>query len=179
MQPIRLLCPWDVPGKDTGVGCHVLLRLYTLLCSKAQKSTITCKRRHAKDSAQQTRELTSATGHVSKHTFTPFEGLQLEGLHIGGSPGSSAGKQSACMPETWAQSLGWDDPPGERNGNPLQYSCLEHPMDRGAWWAIVHGFARVRHDFSDQTITNCLIVDYLGFLGQPYYPQISMFLMLF
>ena len=27
---------------------------------------------------------------------------------------------------------------GERNGNPLQYSCLENPMDRGAWWAIVH-----------------------------------------
>jgi len=29
--------------------------------------------------------------------------------------------------------------PGERNGNPLQYSCLENPMDRGAWWATVHG----------------------------------------
>ena len=31
--------------------------------------------------------------------------------------------------------------PGERNGNPLYYSCLEKPMDRGAWWAIVHGVA--------------------------------------
>ena len=29
--------------------------------------------------------------------------------------------------------------PGEVNGNPLHYSCLENPMDRGAWWAIVHG----------------------------------------
>ena len=29
--------------------------------------------------------------------------------------------------------------PGERHGNPLQYSCLENPMDRGAWWATVHG----------------------------------------
>ena len=36
--------------------------------------------------------------------------------------------------------------PGEGNGNPLQYSCLENPMDRGAWQATVHGFARVRHD---------------------------------
>ena len=36
--------------------------------------------------------------------------------------------------------------PEEGNGNPLQYSCLENPMDRGAWWAIVHGIARVRHD---------------------------------
>jgi len=35
---------------------------------------------------------------------------------------------------------------GEGNGNPLQYSCLENPMDRGAWRAIVHGIARVGHD---------------------------------
>ena len=32
---------------------------------------------------------------------------------------------------------GWGRPPGEGNGNPLQYSCLENPMDRGDWWAIV------------------------------------------
>ena len=36
--------------------------------------------------------------------------------------------------------------PGEGNGNPLQYSCLENPMDRGAWWAIVLGVARVKHN---------------------------------
>ena len=36
--------------------------------------------------------------------------------------------------------------PGVGNGNPLQYSCLEKPMDRGAWWAAVHGVARVGHD---------------------------------
>ena len=35
--------------------------------------------------------------------------------------------------------------PEEGNGNPLQYSCLENPMDRGDWWATVHGIARVRH----------------------------------
>ena len=38
---------------------------------------------------------------------------------------------------------------GEGNGNPLQYSCLENPMDGGAWWVIVHGVAksrRVRHN---------------------------------
>ena len=39
--------------------------------------------------------------------------------------------------------------PGEGNGNPLQYSCLENPMDRGAWWATVYGVTRVRHDWSD------------------------------
>ena len=36
--------------------------------------------------------------------------------------------------------------PGERNGNPLQYSCLENPMDREVWQATVHGVIRVRHD---------------------------------
>ena len=35
---------------------------------------------------------------------------------------------------------------GEGNGNPLQYSCLENPMDGGAWWATVHGSQRVGHD---------------------------------
>jgi len=38
--------------------------------------------------------------------------------------------------------------PGEGNGNPLWYSCLENPMDRGAWQATVHGVARVRHDLA-------------------------------
>jgi len=38
--------------------------------------------------------------------------------------------------------------PGEGNGNPLQYSCLENPIDRGAWQATVHGVARVRHDLA-------------------------------
>ena len=35
---------------------------------------------------------------------------------------------------------------GEGYGNPIQYSCLENSMDRGAWWATVHGLKRVRHD---------------------------------
>ena len=39
--------------------------------------------------------------------------------------------------------------PGEGNGNPLQYSCLRNPMDRGAWWAIVHGVTKGRTQFSN------------------------------
>jgi len=42
---------------------------------------------------------------------------------------------------------------GEGNGNPLQYFCLENPMDRGAWWAAVHGVARSRTRLSDFTFT--------------------------
>ena len=37
---------------------------------------------------------------------------------------------------------------GEGNGNPLQYSCLGNPKDKGVWWDIVHGVARVRHDIA-------------------------------
>ena len=44
-------------------------------------------------------------------------------------------------------------PPGEGNGNPLQYSCLENPMDRGAWWATVHGVMKSRTQLSDFTFT--------------------------
>jgi len=40
------------------------------------------------------------------------------------------------------RSLGQEDPLDEGNGNPLQYSCLENPMDRGAWWAIVHAVTK-------------------------------------
>ena len=39
--------------------------------------------------------------------------------------------------------------PGEGNGNPLQYSCLENPTDGGAWWAAVHGVTRSRTQLSD------------------------------
>ena len=42
---------------------------------------------------------------------------------------------------------------GEGNGNPLQYSCLENPMDGGAWWAAVHGVMKSRTRLSDFTFT--------------------------
>ena len=44
-------------------------------------------------------------------------------------------------------------PVGEGNGTPLQYSCLENPMDGGAWWAAVHGVAEGRTRLSDFTFT--------------------------
>ena len=48
-----------------------------------------------------------------------------------------------AMQEIWVQFLGWEESPGEGNGNPLQYSCLENPMDRGAWQITVHGVAKI------------------------------------
>ena len=68
-----------------------------------------------------------------------------------GFPGGSDGKASAhsvgdpgLIPE-----LGRS--PGEGNGNPLQYFCLENSMDGGAWWATVHGVAKSRTQLSDFT----------------------------
>ena len=46
---------------------------------------------------------------------------------------------------------GWGRSPGERNGNPLQYSCLGNPMDRGAWWATAHGVAKDSDRLCNQT----------------------------
>ena len=42
---------------------------------------------------------------------------------------------------------------GEGNGTPLRYSCLENPMDGGAWWAAIHGIAKSRTQLSDFTFT--------------------------
>ena len=56
-------------------------------------------------------------------------------------PGVSDGKESICTVGDLGSFLGLGRSPGEGNGNPFQYSCLENPMDRGAWWAPVHGAA--------------------------------------
>ena len=57
-----------------------------------------------------------------------------------------SGKESTCQSrryrfDPWVRKI-----PGEGNGNPLQYSSLENPIDRGTWRATVHGFARVGHN---------------------------------
>ena len=59
-----------------------------------------------------------------------------------------SGKESACQCRRhefnpWVQKLPWGG-----NGKPFQYSCLENPMDRGAWRATVHGVTRVEHDLA-------------------------------
>ena len=61
-------------------------------------------------------------------------------------PGVSNGKESACNSGDPGSIPGSARFPGERNGNPLQYSCRESPKDRGTWWAAVRGSQRIRHD---------------------------------
>ena len=57
-------------------------------------------------------------------------------------PGGSDGKASAYNEGDLGSVPGLGRSPGEGNGNPLQYSCLENPIHRGAWWATVHGVAK-------------------------------------
>ena len=70
-----------------------------------------------------------------------------------GFPSGSDGKDSACKAGDPGSIPGLGRSPGERNGNPLQYSCLENSMDRGAWLQSM-GSQRVRHDWATNTHTH-------------------------
>jgi len=63
-----------------------------------------------------------------------------------GFPHSSIGKESACNAGDLGSITGLGRSPGGGHGNPLPYSCVENPMDRGAWESTVCGVAKVRHD---------------------------------
>ena len=75
---------------------------------------------------------------------SPFD---ISLLFFEGKPWYLRGKESACNVGDLGSIPGLGRSPGEGNGKPLQYSCLENPMDRGAWQAkiqtVVHGIARV------------------------------------
>ena len=72
--------------------------------------------------------------HTHTHTHT-YLSIYL------GFPGGSDGKESACSEGDTGSIPELERAPGVGNGNPLQYSCLENSMDRGAWWATVQGVA--------------------------------------
>ena len=69
-----------------------------------------------------------------------------------GLPGGSEANESACNAGDLGAIPGSGRFPGEGNGNPLQYSYLENSMDRGAWWATVHGGAKSRTRLSEFTL---------------------------
>ena len=73
------------------------------------------------------------------------------GLHQG-LPGGSAGKESTGNAGALGLIPGMGRPSGEGTGNPLHCSCLENPMDRGAWWATVHGVAKMLDSATVYTI---------------------------
>ena len=71
-----------------------------------------------------------------------------------GFPGGSEVKASACNVGDLGSIPGPGSSPGEGNGNPLEYSCLENPKDGGAWWAPVQGVTKSWRCLSDFTLTH-------------------------
>ena len=74
-----------------------------------------------------------SSSYTAKWGF-PHSSVHKESVYSAGDPGSIPGSGRS---------------PGERNGNPLQYPYLENPIDRGAWWAAVHGVAKNRARLSN------------------------------
>ena len=89
-----------------------------------------------------------------------FWELPMNAFKLWSFPGGSVGKESICLqcrryrrrrfnPACEEDSFSrWGRLPGGGQGNPLQYSCLENPMNRGAWWATVHGVTKSRHNWA-------------------------------
>ena len=73
--------------------------------------------------------------------------------------------KSACTAGDPVSILGSGRSPGEGNGNPLQYSCLENPMDRGAWQSIIHGITKSLTQLNDFTFTEIIKFAYLVFFS--------------
>ena len=141
LQPTRLLCPWDFPGKSTGVGCHCFLRWNTLalykscLCNSVWKTPpVLSQCVH-----QRTVAFNSCLQHHRSKTQISKECF----------PGGSAGKESACNVGDPGSIPRLGRSPGEGNSNPLQYSHLENSMDGGAWRAAVCGITKRRTRLSD------------------------------
>ena len=68
--------------------------------------------------------------------------LKAPGCRERSFPGGASGKETAGDVRDGCSIPGSGRSPGRGHGNPLQYSCLENPMDRGAWWATVYGVSK-------------------------------------
>ena len=78
-------------------------------------------------------------------------------MHSKSFPGGSDGKESACNAGDPGSTPGSGRSPGEENGNPLQYYCLENFLDREAWLATFHGVAKSRTQLSDSQTLHAFI----------------------
>ena len=91
----------------------------------------------------QTEKLTSCNWTRRSQVFLP------QGSYRWGFPSGSNGKEPACNVGDLGSIPEWGRSPGEGHDNPLQYSCLENPMDRGTWQATIHGAAKSQTQLSN------------------------------
>ena len=155
-QPTRLLCPWHSPGKNTGVGCRFLLQCMEVKSeSEVAQSCPTLS-----DPMDCSPPGSSVHGIFQARVLewvamiiinkiiikTIFLGLNCN-LVLGS--GGSDGKESACNAGHQGSIPGSGRSHGEGNGYPLQYSCLENSMDRGAWQATVHRVTKSQTQLSN------------------------------
>ena len=86
---------------------------------------------------------------VERNAHSQLKVSENKNVNVLGFPDSSVGKESACNAGDLGSIPRLGRSPGEGNGNPLQYSGLENPMDRGAWWATGQGVAKSQTQLSD------------------------------
>ena len=123
-QPTRPRCSWDSPGKNTGVGCHFLLQ-----CTKVKSES----------------EVTQSCPTLSDPMDCRLPGFSIHGIFqarvlewVVIAFSDNVGELGSI--------LGMGRSPGEGHGNPLQYSNLKNPTDRGAWQAQSIVLQRAGHD---------------------------------
>ena len=135
-EPAKLLCPWDSLGKNTGVDCHALLQG---IFPTQESNPCLLQLLHCMHSL----------------LLSHQESLQLiYSNYLNKIRASLVGQTVKNLPATRRPVglfpiSGLGRSPGEGHGNPLQYSCLENPMDRGAWWATVHGVTESQTQLSN------------------------------
>ena len=148
-QPTSLPCPWDSPDKNTGVGCHFLLQCMKVKNeSEVGQSCLTLLQPHGLQPTRLLRPWDSP----GKSTGVGYHCL-LRTLSLG-VPKPSKNVPKALAVRTllrkgdFGSTPGSGRSPGEGNGNPLHYACLENSMDRGAWQVAVHGVTKSQTQLS-------------------------------
>ena len=158
----RLICPWNSPGKNTGVRSPFLLQ--GIFLETRHQTQVSCTAgsfftiwatREATLVLQNLKSIwsnNSTSGNIpgeieniilkrgmypNVHKSIICNSQDMEGLPWWLSGKESACQRRRCMFDSWVRKIPW-----EGNGSPLQYSCLENPIDWGAWKATVHGVAK-------------------------------------
>ena len=127
-------------GRNTGVGGHFHLQEIFLTDPGIKLTSL--------ESPALAGEFFTTAWYTDLVLNCPHTGNNMASIQIcypnftRGFPDGSDSKESACNVGDLRSVPGLGRSPGGGHGNPLQYSCLENPMDKGAWWATVHGVTK-------------------------------------